>query len=92
MLNTLIQKTKDLYCLIPCVQSILALIQEPSLATHLFADKATVNSLFLAISSPQLDLPQYTVTTRIAVEHIYQQFTMQRALLLDQIEHPVVFI
>lgn len=44
------------------------------------------------MSSPHLHLPSFNYATRSAVLRIYQQFTVRRALLLDRISHPVLFM
>jgi len=54
--------------------------------------KQLVNDLLRGVSSPALHLPSYNQKTRNAALKIYQAFTVQRTILLDQVAHPLHFI
>jgi hypothetical protein len=65
VLCKLIEKTKDMYCLIPAVQSILqGFLLNPEmregtiqLREQIFGEAEMVNGLFKSLTTPQLNLP-----------------------------------
>ena len=93
----LVSKVRDLYCCQSSVDTlsncfVTTTSKSQPLMEQLFSDAENVNTLLSGISSPNLHLPSYTLKTRVAVLKMYQQFTVQKSLLLSKVKHPVIFI
>lgn len=97
ILEKLVDKVRDMYCCTGCCEILAKCFITGTTSTttfkeQLFSDQALVNALLKGISSPILHLPSYNQRTRAAVLKIYQQFTMQKQLLLNKVSHPIIFI
>ena len=87
--HKLIDKVGDLYC---CTVSISILLEcfvkgnpnSDKFKEQLFTPQF-VDTLITGISSPNLNIPSYNQKTRQLALGIFQQYTLQRKLLLSQI-------
>ena len=94
--SKLIDKVGDLYCCTVSISILLECFVKGNPADKTFKEQLFtpqfVNTLFKGISTPNLNLPSYNQKTRHLALCIFQQFTLQRDLLLSKVEHPIVFV
>jgi hypothetical protein len=95
VIEKLIDKIKDIYCCTYCVKILhdcfLTTNNGQSLRQDLFTADL-VEKILKGVSAPNLTLQSYNQRTRIAVLKIYEAFTLQPNLLLNQVRQPYFFV
>ena len=92
----LIEKVGDLYCCTVSINILLECFVRDNPANEKFREQlfteTFIDTLFKGISTPNLNLPSYNQKTRYLALCIFQQFTMQKKMLLQKIQHPIIFV